>query len=111
MKNFIQPGNAIDVAAPADGVTSGNVVVIGSLVGVASSTVAEGVTFALQTEGVFRLGKTSALVIAVGDKVYWDATNKVVNKMASGNTLVGVAVEAVANPSPDVAVRLGSTTV
>lgn len=81
------------------------------LVGVASSTAAEGVTFALQTNGVFRMPKTSALAIAIGDKVYWDNAAKVVNKTASGNTLLGTAVEAAANPSDTVAVKLGATTV
>lgn len=111
MKNFIQPGDAIDIPAPAGGVVSGNAVVVGSLVGVASSTAAEGEPFALRTNGAFRMPKTSALAIAIGDKVYWDNTAKVVNKTASGNTLLGVAVEAAANPSDFVAVKLGATTV
>ena len=84
---------------------------IGSLVGVAAVTALEGEAVAISTEGVFELPKTSALAIAVGDKLYWDSAAKVVNKTASGNTLVGIAVAVAANPSETVKVKLGATTV
>ena len=60
---------------------------------------------AFATEGVWELAKTSALAIAVGDKLYWDAANKVVNKTDTG-LFVGVAVSTAANPSATVRVRL-----
>ncbi|MFD1328289.1 DUF2190 family protein [Mycoplana ramosa] len=111
MKNFIQPGKSIDISAPAGGVTSGLIVVIGSLVGVTAAAALEGEAVSISTEGVFELPKVSALAIAVGDKVYWDAAAKVVTKTTTGNTLVGIAVEAAANPSPTVKLKLGATTV
>jgi hypothetical protein len=37
-------------------------------------------TGAFLTEGVVTIGKTSALAITIGDRLFWDATNKVVNK-------------------------------
>lgn len=111
MKNFIQPGCSITVPAPSGGTVSGKLCVIGSLVGVASITAAQGVDVPLQTEGVFEYAKTSALAVAVGDKLYLDAANNVLNKTASGNTLVGIAVEAAANPSDTVKFKLGATTV
>tara|TARA_R110002020_G_scaffold471284_1_gene698229 strand:- start:21568 stop:21903 length:336 start_codon:yes stop_codon:yes gene_type:complete len=111
MKNFIQPGRSITVPAPSGGTISGKLCVIGSLIGIASITAAEAEPVALETEGVFEYAKVSALAIAVGDKVYFDATNNQLNKTASGNTLVGIAVEAAANPSATVNFKLGATTV
>lgn len=111
MKNFVQPGHSIDVPAPAGGAVSGMPVIIGSLIGISSVTAAVGVMIAIQRTGVYTLPKTSALAISIGDKLYWDATNKVVNKTASGNTLIGTAVSAAANPSDMVDVLLGPTTV
>jgi predicted RecA/RadA family phage recombinase len=51
----------------------------------------------------------SALAIAIGDKVYFDAATGLVNKTASGNTLIGVATSAAANPSGTVNVRLNGS--
>ena len=67
----------------------------------------EGVDAELLTEGVVEVAKTSALQIDVGDRLFWDATNKVVNKTTTGQKCVGVAVSAAANPSATVLVKLG----
>jgi predicted RecA/RadA family phage recombinase len=111
MKNFIQLGKSIDIAAPAGGVTSGLVVILGSLIGVSSVTAPEGEMVAIQTEGVYDLPKTSAQAWTVGAKIYWDATNKVATTTATSNTLIGIAVAAAANPSASGWVKLGATTV
>lgn len=108
MKNFIQRGDIISVPAPTGGVTSGGGVLVGSIFGLACHSAAEAAPVEIEVTGVWSLPKTSALAIAVGEKVYWDDTAKVVNKTSSGNTLVGVAVSAVANPSPSVNVRLNA---
>jgi predicted RecA/RadA family phage recombinase len=42
--------------------------------------------------------------------VFWDATNKVVNKTTTSQQCVGIAVEAAANPSATVAIKLGCYT-
>jgi predicted RecA/RadA family phage recombinase len=111
MKNYIQEGCTLTVPAPSGGVVSGKFVVIGSLIGIAAVTAAAGVDFALDTEGVYEYAKTASLAVAVGDKLYYDATNNVLNKTASGNTLVGIAVEASATSDTTVKVKLGATTV
>ena len=108
MRNYIQPGNTLTLTAPAE-IVSGGVVIVGSIIGVANGDAANGAPVDVDTVGVFRLPKTSALAIAAGDAVYWDAANGVVNKTASGNTKLGVATESVPNPSPDVAVRLNGS--
>lgn len=106
MKNYVQPGNNLTVPSPA-AVASGDVVVIGAIVGVAAGDAASGTDLDLVTEGVFTLPKVSALAIAIGDLVYFDSATKLVNKTASDNTLLGKAVTAAANPSPSVNVKLG----
>ncbi|MFK8251964.1 DUF2190 family protein [Ancylobacter terrae] len=111
MKNFKRSGNTTPIAAPSGGVTSGQGVLVGGIFGIASGDAAEGETVELALIGVFAIAKTSALAISVGDKVYWDNAAKVVNKTASGNTLVGVAVAAAANPSATVDVRLNGVSV
>ena len=47
---------------------------------------------------------------AVGDRLFWDGTNKVVNKTATAQVCVGVAVSAAANPSSTVSMKLGAVT-
>lgn len=107
MKNFVQPGVNLTIPAPAD-VASGDVVIVGSILGVAAETVLSGVDVDVVTEGVFTLPKVSALAIAIGDLLYFDAATKLVNKTSSGNTLIGVAVTAAANPSGFVNVKLAA---
>lgn len=88
-------------------VASGDVVVIGGLVGIAAGSAASGADLDLVTEGVFTLSKVSALAIAIGDSLYYDSATKLVNKTAAGNTLIGKAVTAAANPSASVNVKVG----
>lgn len=104
MKTYIQPGDVVTVAAPAD-VASGAGVLVGSLFGVAAFDALSGAEVEVKTTGVFEFPKTSALAISVGDLIYWDNTAKVVNK-TNTNKAVGVAVSAAANPSATVLVRL-----
>jgi len=110
MRNYVQPGVALTLPAPAD-FASGDVVIIGSIIGIAAETVLSGADLDVETQGVFTLPKVSALAIAIGDKLYWDAGAKLVTKTASGNTLLGAAVTAAANPSGTVNVRLNGVTV
>ncbi|OCC06377.1 hypothetical protein BA190_03875 [Labrys sp. WJW] len=105
MKNFVQRGETITIPATAD-YASGDVVIAGALVGVAGGDAATGDDVDVSLTGVFNLPKVSALAIAIGDTLYFDAATKLVNKTASGNTKIGVAVTAAANPSAAVDVRL-----
>lgn len=108
MKNFVQAG-VILALAPAAAVASGAGNLFGAaLFGVATGDVAAGVEGDFVTAGVVEIGKTSALAISVGDRLYWDPAGKVVNKTAAGQQQVGVAVEAAANPSPTVKMKIGA---
>ena len=105
MKNYVQPGGTLTLPSPAT-VESGDVVIVGALIGIAAGDAATGADLDLVTEGVFTLPKVAALAIAVGDLIYFDSATKLVNKTSSGNTLVGKAVTAAANPSASVNVKL-----
>lgn len=108
MRNMVQKGENLTVPSPA-AVASGDVVVIGSLYGVAAGDAEEGADLDLVTTGVYTLPKVSALAINIGDRIYFDTTSKLVNKTASGNTLIGIAVSNAANPSGAVNVRLNGS--
>lgn len=108
MRNHVQPGRTLTLPAPAD-VKSGEGVIVGSIFGVANGDALTGEPVDLDVEGVFDLPKVSALAIAPGDKVYWIAADKAVSKTAAGNTLIGVATTAAANPSASVNVRLNGS--
>jgi predicted RecA/RadA family phage recombinase len=108
MKTYYQDGDVLDLT-PNAAVASGVGFLFGaSLFGVACTDVAANTSGPFITEGVVTIGKTSALAIAVGDRVFWDATNKVVNKTTTSQQQVGIAVEAAANPSATVKIKLVS---
>lgn len=104
MKNFIQAGKTVTLAAPYDR-NAGEGALVGALFGVAVNDVLSGVDGEFMTEGVFDIKKTSALAISQGDQLYWDDTAKELNKTSS-NTPVGVALADAANPSATVRVKL-----
>jgi predicted RecA/RadA family phage recombinase len=94
MKTYIQPGHAITLLAPY-AVESGDGLLVGALFGVASHDAASGAEVETQLTGVLDLAKTASQAWTSGAKVYWDNAAKRVTNVASGNTLVGVAVLAV----------------
>jgi len=109
MKNFIQFGDTLTLTPAAD-VASGVGYLFGvALFGIATGDVANGVAGEFRVDGVVSIGKTSALAISVGDRLFWDATNKVVNKTSTAQQCVGIAVEAASNPSATVKMLIGAS--
>ncbi|WP_273281068.1 DUF2190 family protein [Pseudooceanicola atlanticus] len=108
MKNFVQQGENVTLAAPYD-VASGAGAKVGSIFGVAQHDAEEAADVVLARRGVYDLAKTSAQAWTVGAKVYWDDTNKVCTTVASGNTLIGAAMEVAADPSATGRVLLDGT--
>ncbi|WP_149139794.1 DUF2190 family protein [Gemmobacter caeruleus] len=100
MKNYVQPGNTITLTAPY-AVTSGDGLLIGSIFGVAAGTAAVGEAVEAALTGVYDLKKVASQAWAAGDKVYWDNTAKEATKTTTSNTLIGVAVVAVAGGAGD----------
>ncbi|RNF35393.1 DUF2190 family protein [Paracoccus methylarcula] len=108
MKNYIQPGENLTLTMAA-AVTSGDGVLVGSIFGVAQGDAAVGDAVVLVRRGVFNLPKVSAEAWSAGDPVYWDDTAKSLTSVATGNQLVGAAVEDAANPSAIGVVLLDGT--
>lgn len=72
-RNFVQPGEVIDHTAGAN-ITSGSVVKVGALLGVALTDIANGDTGPVQITGVFTVPKVSGAVIAQGERLVWDVS-------------------------------------
>lgn len=110
MKNYIQEGAIIPLTAPYAR-SAGQAAKVGSIVGVAVNDVANGAEGEFQLVGVFDLTKVGSQAWAVGDKIYWDDTNKYCTTTATSNTLIGAAVAAVAGGAGDTIgrVRLNGT--
>lgn len=103
--NYIQAGDTITITAPA-AVASGGVVIAGSIAGIAQGDAAIGASVDVATCGVWELPKVAANAFNLGAAVYWDATAGLATSTASGNTKIGVAVEAAAASTGTVKVRL-----
>ena len=71
--NYVQPGEVINHTAGAD-ITSGSVVAIGAIIGVALTDIANGSAGAVQITGVFEVPKVSGAVIAQGESLTWDVS-------------------------------------
>ena len=94
MKNYVQPGGAIDVTAPY-AVNAGGGMLIGSgLFGIAVDTMASGATGPIWTDGVFDITKNTGAgeSYVAGQRVFWDNTNKRLTSTSTGNLNVGVTV-------------------
>lgn len=100
MKTYVQPGNTITLTAPY-AVAAGDGLLVGSIFGVAAGAAALGETVETTLVGVFDLTKVGSQAWIAGAKVYWDNTNKRCTAVATDNTLIGVATEAVASGAGD----------
>ncbi len=101
MKNFVQLGGTITVIAPSN-VTSGAVVIVGSIVGIATADAVAGAQLEVSVEGVFQLPKSLGSVLAQG------ATAKVSAGIvgSAGAIAIGWVVADAASADPTVKVRL-----
>jgi predicted RecA/RadA family phage recombinase len=104
---FVQQGAAIDYTPGAD-TPAGTVVVQGDLVGVTRVDLKAGQLGALAVEGVFDFPKatTAGTGFTAGQLAYWDNTNDVATKTATGNKLIGKVVRAAADAEATVRIRL-----
>lgn len=100
---LISKGATIDYTPTAD-TAAGQVVVVGSLVGVATTAISANVLGALHVEGVFDVVKANG-AISAGAIVYWDADGNpqggtagtgCATTTSGGNSRFGVTLEAAA---------------
>ena len=106
---FAQEGNAIDYT-PSSDVAAGDVVVQGDLLGVARTPIVANTPGSLAVTGVFDFPKATGTSsgIAVGTKVYWDATDKKAkaDDETGANKYLGKTVKAAADADTTVRVRM-----
>lgn len=103
-QNFIHEGEVIDYVAGGT-VTSGDVLFSGILPGVALNSGISGDIISMQIRGVFKLDKTTSLVISQGDKLYFNTGTKRVTK-TNTDKYIGVAVKAEVSAATTVNVLL-----
>ena len=91
-------GRTVDYT-PGSGVSAGDVIVQGSLIGIVVADIAANVEGALYVDGVFDMPKatTSGSAITAGALVYWDASGSVVTTTASTHNQFGYVSEAAAD--------------
>jgi len=104
MKNYIQEGEVFDHVA-GSAITSGAIVVVGDMVGVAQNTVASGEKVAVSLEGVYELPKVSG-AITLGAKLYHSSGSVTTNDNSGANVFVGWAWTAAASGDATVQVKL-----
>ena len=95
MKNFSQPGAAVEYTAPEGGVTSGLPVQIGQLVVIPAITLTEG-RFVGALCGVFSGPKADSEAWDEGEVVYWSQDDGFFTTDPTGALQAGTAAEAVA---------------
>lgn len=96
MRNFVQSGDVVSVAAPY-AVFSGQGVLVGALFGIAATDAANGAAVEIKRQGVFDVTALATDVGAQGGKIYWDNTARRLTVTAAGNTLVGALTDAKLN--------------
>jgi predicted RecA/RadA family phage recombinase len=111
MKTYRAPGEVVEFAAPTGGVVSGTAYKLGSIIGVATETVAVGVRTNFLVVGIVEVAKTSAQAWTEGQQINYDATNKIFTTVTAGMWRAGVAAAVAANPSATGLVRLNGVDV
>lgn len=109
MKNYIQPGDTLELIAPSGGVVSGTGYVIGALFVVAQVSAAAGAKFNGLVTGVCELPKTASVTPAQGAIAYFNNTTKAVTgTTATGLFPIGVFTAAPAGADATAFVRLSA---
>lgn len=106
MRNFLQDGNMIRVAAPY-AVATGDGCQVGAMFGLAGNTAAIGEILDLITIGEMRFTALSTDTGAVGTAMYWDNTNRRLTTTADAWVSVGVLTQAKTSGQTTAVIRLG----
>ena len=107
--NHFQPGKVLDwTNGSGEDVLSGDLVMIGTLAGVALVDIPSNATGSVQVEEVFILPKTASEAITAGAVVYRDASTKLVTTTDESNARIGVAAYAAAADDPTVKEKLNA---
>jgi predicted RecA/RadA family phage recombinase len=109
-KNFIQNGDVIPFVAGAT-ITSGELVQVGSLFGVAQNDYANGETGELVLKGVYTIPKTTGVgtALTAGAPAYYDTSEGAAvngSDESAANPLCGYAIEAAGDDDATAKVKL-----
>ena len=93
VRNFVQPGETVTLAAPY-AVAAGGGIKVGSIFAIALAAAATGAVVEARRVGIWDVAKaTGEAWTAWTTKLYWDDTNKRLTSTAGTNLLVGVAAQ------------------
>lgn len=119
MAQFIQKGDIVDYTNSGEAAIEYGQLIIGKdKIFVAAEEIAPGATGGVHTSGVFEMAAEATAAFAFGQKIYYDATNKVAtNKVATAtaetgsttktpNAYIGIAVEAKAESAAVAKIKL-----
>lgn len=106
MKNYISKGDRIEVPNATAAYTSGQLVTIGDLVGVAMNTTEIGQTATILISGVVEVPKATGVAVTFGAKIYHDTATGNATPTAGALKQAGIAVSAQASGDPVVKIRL-----
>jgi len=89
---YTQPGRRMNhTNATSTAIASGDVVVVGTRIGIAIADIAVGSVGALAMAGVHKLLATVADSWAAGATLYWNATTEMLTDTAAANPVAGIA--------------------
>jgi len=109
MAEYFQRGESLDYTnAGSAAIDAGDVVVIGTKIGIAGCDIAVGDTGSVHVEGVFAMPLKASTTVAMGAAVYWDATNAEITTTSSSNTLAGYAAAAAASGDATILVKINA---
>lgn len=97
MNNFVQPGEVQTFTAPAGGVTAGQALQIGGLLGIVAADAAADAECEVKIRGVFTVPKATGQVWAEGALVYFKDASDHFTTTATNNRLAGWVVAAAAS--------------
>ena len=107
MKNSVQPGKVLTwTNGTGSLVKSGEAVVTGSRVFVATGDIADGKEGELLTEEVVKLEKTASQAYALGATLYYDPATKKVTSTAGSLKAIGYAAKAALSADTHANVKL-----
>lgn len=73
---FYQDGDRIDYTnSSGSDISAGDVINLGSRIGIALTDIADGETGAVKVEGIFKIAAITGTAFSIGNKLYWDPTN------------------------------------
>ena len=102
---YYQRGETLDYTA-AKKLEAGDVVSLGSRIGVAAANIGAGEQGAVHVVGVFAMAKANTEEIKQGAAVYYDAAAEAITTTADGNTPAGYAAADAATTATSVLVKL-----